>query len=62
MSNRDDNEPPPNERPVGPRVFVILLAAGRSSRMGETGASKLLAEFDGVALIRRSTQVALGST
>lgn len=62
MSNRDDNEPPPKERPVGPRVFVILLAAGRSSRMGETGASKLLAEFDGVALVRRSAQVALGST
>ncbi|MGP4689382.1 nucleotidyltransferase family protein [Agrobacterium pusense] len=62
MSNRDDNGQPPKERPFDPRVFVILLAAGRSSRMGNTGASKLLAEFNGIPLVRRSAQVALGST
>lgn len=44
------------------RIFVVLLAAGRSGRMGTTGAFKLLAEFDGIALVRRSAQVALGST
>lgn len=52
----------PKGWPLAPRVFVVLLAAGRSSRMGMIGASKLLAEFDGIALVRRSTQVALGST
>ncbi|WP_338811397.1 nucleotidyltransferase family protein (plasmid) [Agrobacterium leguminum] len=62
MSNRGNNDQPPKERPLDPRVFVSLLAAGRSSRMGKAGASKLLAEFDGIALVRRSAQVALGST
>ncbi|MGP4753707.1 nucleotidyltransferase family protein [Agrobacterium pusense] len=62
MSNRDENDPPLKERPFDPRVFVILLAAGRSSRMGKTGASKLLAEFNGIPLVRRSAEVALGST
>ncbi|MBX5088239.1 nucleotidyltransferase family protein [Rhizobium lentis] len=62
MSNRGNNDQPLKERPLDPRVFVILLAAGCSSRMGKAGASKLLAEFNGTALVRRSAQVALGST
>ncbi|WP_454702380.1 nucleotidyltransferase family protein [Agrobacterium burrii] len=62
MSNRDDNDQPSKERPFNPRVFVILLAAGRSSRMRKAGASKLFAEFDGIALVRRSAQLALSST
>ncbi len=41
-----------------PRVAILLLAAGRSSRMG--GSNKLLATFDGVPLLRRSAQTALG--
>jgi molybdenum cofactor cytidylyltransferase len=41
-------------------VAVIVLAAGTSSRMGASGFHKLLAEFEGVPLIRRSTLVALG--
>ncbi len=41
------------------RVDAIVLAAGRSSRMG--GPNKLLAHFDGVALIRRVTDAALSS-
>lgn len=39
-------------------VTAVLLAAGRSSRMG---ANKLFATFDGVALLRRSVETALGS-
>lgn len=39
-------------------VAAILLAAGRSSRMG---ANKLLATFDGVPLLRRSAETALAS-
>lgn len=50
------SRPRPREAPVRagaqPNVHAILLAAGRSSRMG--GPNKLLAEFDGVALVRRS--------
>lgn len=42
-------------------VAIVVLAAGRSSRMGSTGFHKLLAEFHGVPLVRRSTQIALGS-
>ncbi|MFS8147394.1 nucleotidyltransferase family protein [Rhizobium sp. BR 249] len=38
----------------GVSVAIVILAAGRSSRMGMSGAHKLLAEFDGVPLIRRS--------
>jgi len=36
-------------------VTIVLLAAGRSSRMGSSGVHKLLSEFQGVPLIRRST-------
>ncbi|KAA0695524.1 nucleotidyltransferase family protein [Neorhizobium sp. P12A] len=42
-------------------VAVVLLAAGRASRMGEGGPHKLLAEFDGVPLVRRSAEAAVGS-
>ena len=41
----------------GPVVDIVLLAAGRSSRMG--GPNKLLAIFDGVPLIRRSAETAI---
>ena len=37
-------------------VVAVLLAAGRASRMGITGQHKLLAEFDGVPLVRRSAR------
>ncbi|WP_296745789.1 molybdopterin-binding/glycosyltransferase family 2 protein [Mesorhizobium sp.] len=42
-----------------PRVDIVLLAAGRSSRMG--GPNKLLALFDGQPLVRRTAERALGS-
>lgn len=40
-------------------VDIVVLAAGRSSRMG--GPNKLLATFDGVPLIRRSVETALAA-
>ncbi|EPE98088.1 NTP transferase domain-containing protein [Rhizobium grahamii] len=42
-------------------VVTVVLAAGKASRMGEGGPHKLLAEFDGVPLIRRSVMTAIGS-
>jgi molybdenum cofactor cytidylyltransferase len=41
------------------KVEIVLLAAGRSSRMG--GSNKLLALFDGKPLVRRTAERALGS-
>ncbi len=43
----------------GRTIEIILLAAGKSSRMG--GQHKLLREIDGVALLRRSAEHALAS-
>jgi molybdenum cofactor cytidylyltransferase len=52
--------PSPRERADAPPqpVAAIVLAAGRSSRMG---ANKLLAELDGVPLVRHATVAALAS-
>lgn len=47
------------EQPV--RVAAIVLAAGKASRMGESGPHKLLAEFDGVPLIRQCVLQAVAS-
>ncbi|MER8751922.1 molybdopterin-binding/glycosyltransferase family 2 protein [Mesorhizobium sp. M1050] len=41
------------------KVGIVLLAAGRSSRMG--GPNKLLALFDGKPLVQRTAERALGS-
>jgi molybdenum cofactor cytidylyltransferase len=54
--------PQPREAPaapVEPKVEIVLLAAGRSSRMG--GPNKLLALFEGKPLVRRSAERALAS-
>lgn len=42
-------------------VAVVILAAGQASRMGEGGAHKLLAEFDGEPLVRRAAKTALAT-
>jgi molybdenum cofactor cytidylyltransferase len=42
-------------------VAALILAAGKASRMGEGGAHKLLAEFDGVPLVRRCALSAIDS-
>nr|WP_325265143.1 molybdopterin-binding/glycosyltransferase family 2 protein [uncultured Rhizobium sp.] len=42
-------------------VAAVLLAAGQARRMGESGLHKLLAEFDGVPLVRRSAKMLLAS-
>jgi molybdenum cofactor cytidylyltransferase len=42
-------------------VAIILLAAGMSSRTAENGHHKLLAEFDGLPLLRRMAMVATAS-
>ena len=49
------------ESGAGKPVGVVLLAAGRASRMGEASGHKLLARFDGEALIRRMARTALAS-
>lgn len=48
-------------RKAGATVGVVLLAAGRASRMGDAAGHKLLAEFDGETLIRRMAGTALSS-
>ncbi|QRM55621.1 molybdopterin-binding/glycosyltransferase family 2 protein [Sinorhizobium sp. BG8] len=52
---RDLHEPA--VRPLS--VAVVVLAAGKASRMGSDGRHKLLAEFDGEPLVRRSVEAAL---
>jgi molybdenum cofactor cytidylyltransferase len=50
---------PGGDKPL--TVAAVLLAAGQARRMGVGGPHKLLAEFDGVPLVRRSAQVLLRS-
>jgi molybdenum cofactor cytidylyltransferase len=47
------------ERPPGPRIGALLLAAGQSRRMG--GPNKLLAEIDGVPMVARVARRLLAS-
>ena len=42
-------------------VAILLLAAGKASRMGPSGHHKLLAEFGGIPMIRSSAEAALGA-
>jgi molybdenum cofactor cytidylyltransferase len=60
-SRPQPREPLPAPKPAKSalKVDVVLLAAGRSSRMG--GPNKLLALFDGKPLVRRTAERALGS-
>lgn len=43
-----------------PRIAALLLAAGQSRRMGRN--NKLLAEIDGIAMVRRSAENVLASS
>jgi molybdenum cofactor cytidylyltransferase len=45
--------------PRSPKVHAVVLAAGRSSRMG--GPNKLMAQFSGEPLIRRTVERTLAS-
>ncbi|WJR66665.1 molybdopterin-binding/glycosyltransferase family 2 protein [Neorhizobium sp. CSC1952] len=45
------------EKKVTLSVGALLLAAGQARRMGKEGPHKLLAEFGGVPLVRRSAEV-----
>ncbi len=56
----------PRPRAIRPDVKsgsagLVLLAAGRASRMGSGGQHKLLAEFDGVPLVRRMALTAIAA-
>ncbi|TPP11261.1 NTP transferase domain-containing protein [Rhizobium glycinendophyticum] len=42
-----------------PALGIVVLAAGRASRMGEGGSHKLLATFEGEALVRRVVRQAV---
>src|SRR5258708_9002355 len=50
--------PPIAKVPPGPRIAALLLAAGKSSRMGS---NKMLAEIDGRPMIARTAQRLLSS-
>jgi molybdenum cofactor cytidylyltransferase len=52
-----DAKPAP-KTPPGPRIAALLLAAGKSSRMGE---NKMLAEIDGRPMVARTAQRLLAS-
>jgi molybdenum cofactor cytidylyltransferase len=62
---RAEASPQPAAKPVqpkaapGPRIAALLLAAGRSSRMG--GPNKLLEPIDGVPMVARTAQRLLSS-
>jgi molybdenum cofactor cytidylyltransferase len=52
-------EKPEKKLPPGPRIAALLLAAGRSSRMG--GPNKLIEPIDGTPMIARTAQRLLSS-
>ena len=52
----------PQEKGGQVSVAIIILAAGLSTRMGKSGSHKLLAEFDGIPLIRRTAQIGINSS
>jgi len=56
---RDDSESEEAGPQQAPRVAILLLAAGRSTRMG--GPNKLLQEADGAPLVVHATKAALAS-
>lgn len=61
INTSDDRPAPPpaEEKTAPPRVAALILAAGRSTRMGD--ANKLLCEIDGSPLVLRAANAALAS-
>ncbi|MQT12678.1 NTP transferase domain-containing protein [Segnochrobactrum spirostomi] len=59
VSRPRPREAPAPEPAAAPRIAAIVLAAGRSTRMG--GPNKLLAPLDGRPLVRRAVEAACGS-
>lgn len=55
----EPGEPPPHLPAAPPRIAALVLAAGRSTRMGER--NKLLCEVDGVPLVLRVANAACAS-
>ncbi|WP_117191204.1 NTP transferase domain-containing protein [Rhizobium terrae] len=51
----------PPEKPSALSIGALMLAAGQARRMGKDGPHKLLAEFGGVPLARRSAEILLAS-
>ncbi|WEZ83369.1 molybdopterin-binding/glycosyltransferase family 2 protein [Rhizobium sp. 32-5/1] len=55
--------PRPRERSQGEEklvsVEIVVLAAGKASRMGASGHHKLLAEFEGVPMVRKAVEAAM---
>jgi molybdenum cofactor cytidylyltransferase len=60
VPTRPQPRAPRDEAPVE-GVGIVLMAAGRASRMGEGAGHKLLADFDGQPLVRRIAERALAS-
>lgn len=58
-ATEDDAQGEPLPRAPTPRIAVLVLAAGRSTRMGPR--NKLLCEVDGVPLVRRAVNTACAS-
>src|SRR5439155_15101959 len=56
---RAEAKPAPQEKPAGPRIGALLLAAGESRRMG--GPNKLLAEIDGTPMVAHVARRLLAS-
>lgn len=54
-----DSLPSPPRPEAPPRIAVLVLAAGRSTRMGSR--NKLLCEIDGIPLVRRAVNAACAS-
>jgi molybdenum cofactor cytidylyltransferase len=50
---------PTHKTPAAPKVAALVLAAGQSRRMGAQ--NKLLAEIDGVAMVRRVVEAVVAS-
>ncbi len=53
ISSRPSPRDPQAKQPLAPRVAAIVLAAGRSSRMGT---NKMLADFHGLTMVRATVE------